>query len=172
MPGFAIHIAVAKEYIKKHKQEIKNEEEFIKGTIAPDLDETMQEVSKDKSKTHYGEWGKYQQTTYFDRFFEDKNVDLNQDYWKGYLLHLIADYYFYKVYFSKETNAIQENNDTFYHDYDCLNKFLVEKYDIKMIAGKPHNFPVIEKYIGIVEGNGKYLEKDRIIKFIDEVSSK
>lgn len=36
MPGFTIHIAVAKEYIKKHKDEIKNEEEFIKGIIDPD----------------------------------------------------------------------------------------------------------------------------------------
>ena len=36
MPGFVIHIAIAKEYERKHKNEIKNTEEFIKGAIAPD----------------------------------------------------------------------------------------------------------------------------------------
>ena len=30
MPGFVIHIAIAKEYERKHKNEIKNTEEFIK----------------------------------------------------------------------------------------------------------------------------------------------
>ncbi len=30
MPGFVIHIAVGKEYIKKHKNEVKNTEEFFK----------------------------------------------------------------------------------------------------------------------------------------------
>jgi len=54
MPGFTIHIAVAKRYIEKHKSEIKSEEEFIKGAIAPDMNEKMDEIAQDKSKTHYG----------------------------------------------------------------------------------------------------------------------
>ena len=37
MPGFVIHIAVAKEYINKHKNEIKDEKEFLNGVVAPDL---------------------------------------------------------------------------------------------------------------------------------------
>ena len=36
MPGFTIHIAIAKEYARKHKEEIRNIDEFIEGTIAPD----------------------------------------------------------------------------------------------------------------------------------------
>lgn len=36
MPGFTIHIAIAKEYAKKHEKEIKSMDEFIEGTIAPD----------------------------------------------------------------------------------------------------------------------------------------
>ena len=46
MPGYVIHIAIATQYIKKHNN-IKNEEEFIKGTIYPDS------VSE-KKLTHYG----------------------------------------------------------------------------------------------------------------------
>ena len=37
MPGIVIHIACAKEYIRKHKNEIKNIDRFIKGTIEPDI---------------------------------------------------------------------------------------------------------------------------------------
>ena len=37
MPGFIIHIAVGKEYIKKHENEIKDVDEFIKGIVAQDL---------------------------------------------------------------------------------------------------------------------------------------
>ncbi len=45
MPSFLIHIAVAKQYLKNHKEY--DEKEFIKGTIAPDLIE-------DKTRSHYG----------------------------------------------------------------------------------------------------------------------
>ena len=48
MPGFTIHIAITKEYVEKHKNEIKNENEFIEGTIAPDLNEEMTEIAKNK----------------------------------------------------------------------------------------------------------------------------
>lgn len=44
MPGFQIHIAIGKRYIKKHK--IENTKDFLRGTIAPDFVE-------DKSKSHY-----------------------------------------------------------------------------------------------------------------------
>ncbi len=99
MPGFTIHIAIAKEYVEKHKNEIKNENEFIEGTIAPDLNEEMTEIAKNKSVTHYGKWGKYQVETNIKEFLEDEKVKIDKDYWKGYLLHLIVDHYFYNKFF-------------------------------------------------------------------------
>ena len=48
MPGYVIHLAVAKEYLKKSKNRNENEEEFINGVIFPDS-------VKDKAITHYGE---------------------------------------------------------------------------------------------------------------------
>ena len=57
MPGFTIHIAVAKEYAKKHPKEIRDVDEFIKGSIAPD-NISLENSDIDKSTTHYGKWGK------------------------------------------------------------------------------------------------------------------
>ena len=45
MPGIHIHLAIAKEYIKHHP-EIKSQEAFFEGSIAPDFNE-------DKKKSHY-----------------------------------------------------------------------------------------------------------------------
>lgn len=33
MPGFVIHLAVAKEYLKRHPEDRENEEEFYRGII-------------------------------------------------------------------------------------------------------------------------------------------
>ena len=93
MPSFVIHIAIANEYLKKHKNEILNKQEFIKGAIAPDLNEIFTGISENKSKTHYGKWGKFDTITRIDLFLKDNNVDITKDFWKGYLLHLLSDYY-------------------------------------------------------------------------------
>ena len=36
MPGYVIHLAVAEEYLKKHKNVKENYDEFIEGVIYPD----------------------------------------------------------------------------------------------------------------------------------------
>ena len=164
MPGFTIHIATAKQYIKKHKLEIKNEEEFIKGVIAPDLNKELDGPPEDKSKTHYGKWGKYEVTTYIEQFLNDANVDISKDFWKGYFLHLLTDHYFYKKYFKKEHDEIVKNNDRFYYDYDCLNKSLIERYKINV-------FENIKKYMNIYQAEPKYLKQSKVIDFIDIISN-
>ena len=68
MPGFTIHIAIAKQYMKKHPSEIKNEDEFIKGVIAPDMNARLDGPAEDKSENHYGKWGKYEVETHLDEF--------------------------------------------------------------------------------------------------------
>ena len=47
MPSYAIHLAVAEEYLKKSNCSKENHEKFIKGVIYPDM-------VKDKSLSHYG----------------------------------------------------------------------------------------------------------------------
>lgn len=164
MPGFTIHIAIAKQYIKKHNTEIKNEEEFIKGSIAPDMNEKLDGPAEDKSKTHYGKWGKYEVTTYIDEFLNDTEIDIQQDFWKGYFLHLVTDHYFYNKFFKEEHQEVIKNNDRFYYDYDCLNKELIEKYNLTILDN-------IKKYMNLYDEKPKYLKKLKVVHFIDNISN-
>lgn len=164
MPGFVIHIAIGKTYLKKHKNEIKDEDEFFKGILAPDL---ISLINKDisKSETHYGKWGNKEFDIYLGEFFKDKNVDMYSDYWKGYFIHLLTDIDFYLKYFKEETLELIKNADTFYYDYDCLNKNLIERYHINNITDEN-----VTKYMEYVEGNPKYLREDKVVQFIEYFS--
>ncbi len=167
MAGFTIHLAVGVQYIEKHKNEIENEQEFIKGIIAPDLNETMTDIEKDKSKSHYGKWGSYNYCIDFNKFLDNKTVDIKKDYFKGYFLHLLTDYYFYKIDFLNECTRIIKCNDTFYHDYDCLNETLLKKYS----KIDKYELNSIKKYMNILKEEPKYLKFNKIINFIEKISS-
>ena len=166
MPGFTIHIAIAKEYAKKHEKEIKNIDEFIEGTIAPDyIPIESQYISK--SETHYGEWGDWtrdDQIIYLDKFLKDKKEDLNTDYWKGYFIHLLVDDYFDRIYFRQEAKQAKENHDTFHNDYDSLNTEIIKRYHLEPMEK-------IKKYMKKIEDKPKYLQLEKIIKFIEEMSN-
>ncbi len=166
MPGFMIHIAIAKEYAKKHQEEIKNIEEFIEGTIAPDYI-PIENKHISKSMTHYGIWGDWtrdDQIIHLDKFLQDERVDLHTAYWKGYFIHLLADDYFDRIYFRQEAKRAKKNKETFHHDYDCLNCKIIEKYKLKTIEK-------IQKYMCCIEETPKYLDIDKIIQFIEEMAN-
>ena len=162
MAGYVIHIAIAKEYIKKHEKEIEEYDEFIKGVIAPDY---IPKIDKRKNKniTHYGIWEKGISETHIDEFIKDKKVDMNKDYWKGYFIHLLTDHYFYNIAFKDEVEEEKKNKDGFYHDYDCINKALIEKYKIESIEE-------IKANMNHIDGKPKYLKLEKVIKFIDKIS--
>ena len=167
MPGFTIHLAVAKKYVEKHKNEIKNEIEFYKGTIRPDTNEDFTDICKNKVKTHYGIMGNNNDGNFdchIEKFLIDSNTDFKKDFYKGYLLHLLTDYYFYTKYFNKELLDVIKNNDKFYYDYDCINKDLEDKYKITYIIN-------INKFVAYNVGVPKYLKLDKIINFIEDFSN-
>ena len=82
---------------------------------------------------------------------------------EGYMLHLLADYYFYNKYFKKEIVEMEQNGDSLYYDYDCMNKEISEKYNVKL-------FENIKQYAKIIDGNAKYLNTNKVIDFIEEMS--
>lgn len=144
MAGYVIHLAVAESYIKKHEDDIKDYNRFIEGVIFPDS------VS-DKSITHYGEKSS---KTDLKAFLENNKID--NDYNKGYFLHLVTDYIFYNKllkYFSKDI----------YKDYDILNEKLQKKFNVTL----PEN---IKDKVFYKEGKTKVLKLENIIKFIEDVS--
>ena len=108
MAGYVIHIAVAQEYLKKHRE--KYNRDFILGAVIPDL-------TKDKSKTHYGKSPAY---TNLKNFLLSNNLDSELN--KGKFIHLITDYLFYNYYLDNFTKAELHN------DYDLSNRKIIEKY--------------------------------------------
>ncbi|MFR2571593.1 MAG: hypothetical protein ACLS90_07900 [Clostridia bacterium] len=164
MPGFSIHIAVAKEYIRKNK--VKDEQELIRGVIDPDYI-SLTDKEKSKNITHYGEWGDWSgkpQSIDLQRFLKDPKVDLNEDYWKGYFIHLYTDYYFGRRYFHEETIKAKQNGESFYNDYDCLNEYIIKKYDIQIMDK-------IKKYLQTSKDETKYLKQEKVEKFIEDMSN-
>lgn len=145
MPGYVIHIAIANEYIRKHKNN-ENIKEFIDGVIAPDL-------TNEKSKTHYGKSPAY---TGLKAFLEDNKIE--NSFNRGCFLHLITDYLFYNYYLD------YYNKQEMYHDYDVLNKTLIEKYNVIL----PNN---IKDKVFFIQDETKILSLELAIKIIDQISS-
>ena len=114
MAGYVIHLAVGEEYLRIHPGDINDYNEFIEGIIYPDS-------VTDKSLTHYGP--KSSQVN-LKKFFNDR--DIEDDFNKGYFIHLVTDYLFYNKFlkvFSKKY---------IYTDYDILNKELENKFQVKV----------------------------------------
>ncbi len=146
MPGFIIHLAVANEYMRKNKEEIKDKEQFILGSMTPDF-------VKDKSETHYGPQSS---ETSLRRYLEVNEI--KSDFDKGYFLHLITDFIFYN-------KVIDTTSMDIYNDYDILNKYLIEKYNVDV----PER---VKKYAKYKTGKTKILSKenaDETIKLASEV---
>lgn len=141
MPGYVIHLAIAKKQMELNN--IKNEEEFIRGVIAPDL------LKLSGVDSHYGN----SSNPNFNKFIESHKV--KNAYNQGYFLHLVTDYMFYNKYLDKWKPEI-------YDDYNVLNKLLIEKYNIQV----PKE---IQSYVKFQDKPLTILDFDDIISFIETV---
>ncbi len=152
MAGYVVHLAIAKEYLRKHPQSIHDEKEFLKGVIAPDL----QKTEKDKADSHFSDTGESSRTN-LKKFLIKEGLDT--DFQKGYFLHLYTDLLFHNIYF-------YPFDSTIYRDYDRSNKDLIAQYDISIpdaiknkIGFTPdHNYEAVKGY-------------DFFTQVIDEISS-
>lgn len=151
MPSYAIHLAIANEIIRKNKNNITNVESFLNGSIAPDLEE-------DKWKSH--------DNILIEKYIQDGFED---EYEKGYFLHLVIDDEFYYNYFKDEYFKGKygdiTNVNNFYNDYDKLSSIIIKKYKVNWYPEK------IEKYMKGEVGETKYIKQDKLFAFIDELSS-
>ena len=145
MPGYVIHLAVAEEYLKKHKEKQEKYNEFINGVIFPDS-------IKDKLITHYGE------KSSVSNLYEFLKVNkIKTSFKRGYFLHLLTDYLFYNKYIDRMSKDM-------YNDYDILNKTLIEKYEVKL----PES---VKESVLFKEGKLVILSLELIEKMIDDISN-
>ena len=145
MPGYVIHLAVAEEYLKKHKDKDEDYNEFINGVIFPDS-------IKDKLLTHYGE--KSSVSNLYEFLKANK---LENSFKRGYFLHLLTDYLFYNKYIDRMSKDM-------YNDYDILNKILIEKYDVRL----PES---VKDTVFFKDGQLVILSLELITKMIDDISN-
>ena len=145
MPGYVIHLAVAEEYLRKHKEKNENYNDFIEGVIFPDS-------VKDKSLTHYGEKSS---SANLYKFLQDKKIDTSFN--RRYFLHLITDYLFYNKYIDSFSKEI-------YNDYDRLNAILIKEYGVKL----PEKIKEFVFFLN--EGECKILSLKIAKKLIDDIS--
>lgn len=144
MPGYVIHLSVANEYIRKYPKEIDDYSKYIEGVIFPDS-------VIDKSLTHYGE----KSSKVNLRKFLSEN-EINNDYNKGYFMHLVTDYVFYNKFLECYSKDI-------YNDYDILNKRLQKRFNVEIPD-------YIKNRVFYKEGETKILNLEKVVKFIDTVS--
>ena len=141
MAGDVIHLAVGEEYLRMHPGDINDYNEFIEGIIYPDS-------VTDKSLTHYGP--KSSQVNLKD-FFDDRDID--DDFNKGYFIHLVTDYLFYNKFLSIFSKKY------IYNDYDILNKKLEEEFNVKIPLKVKEN-------VHYSSGTAKILNLNETIEFI------
>ena len=141
MPGYVIHLAIAKVYEKYNN--INNISEFERGVIAPDM-------SSDKSKSHYGLHSSEPNLKEFVRL----NRDLDE-YTEGYFLHLLTDYLFYNRF-------LKEWDTRIYDDYNKLNNSIIKKYGIIIP-------PEIDAIVEYKSGQTEIIEEEKLFRFIDSI---
>lgn len=176
MPCLAMHLAIAKEYLKKHTDE--NKKEFILGTIAPDIDmpdidRYIKGVESDKNSHHFVE--NYNTTdaieymrrkVNFDKFFTYN--DLSTSFLRAYFLHLISDYKFFGEYVThKDIEGIsaKEIKEKGYADYNRITPKLIEKYNLII----PES--IIEIVSGHSDGELEIIKEEQVYKFINDIAN-
>lgn len=161
-----IHLAIAKNYLDKHKE--LDYEKVIAGTLYPDAVE-------DNDTSHYTDKKRgndnvshiRSKVNLYSFLEEHKKMD---DFEFGWFLHLITDYLFFEECFTTEY-LLEKSYEDFckdlYFAYNCLNSYLTEKYHITERDYK--SYPS-EYYSGIPYQNC-ILPINMIDKFIARVSS-
>lgn len=129
MASSAIHLAVAKKYLRNNNKNITDA--FLKGTLEPDTVE-------DKGLSHYT--NKYRgkdnvshvenKVNLYAFLKEHESLD---DFHMGWFLHLVTDYLFFSECFTTEYllgTTYEEFCKDLYYGYSCLTDYVSKKFDI------------------------------------------
>lgn len=171
MPNATGHLAIGK--IVRDELHIEDPD-FIRGCLIPDLE-------FDKIKSHYKIWG----TKYMipDLDYVVTYLDMKNKKNLGILCHLLLDYYYLEEYVTPKYPDIDVfDGPTLYHDYDILNKDIVEYFNLDIeeldtilrgITEEQYQKKLKNNLDCIhlnVDGETEILEKEDYLKFLKEVS--
>ena len=176
MPCLAIHLAVAKKYLEKHPEE--NKDEFILGTIAPDIkmpniNKYINGVNDDKNSHHFGLNFKTESLIEYMKKKVDLNLffqsnDINTSFLRAYFLHLLCDFRFFSEYITDDRLvglSFEETVKIAVNDYDLITPIIISKYNLEI----PEQIKDIISEKG--EGKLQFLDEELVYKFIDEMAS-
>ena len=176
MPCLAIHLAVAKKYLENHGEE--NKEDFILGTIAPDINmpnisNYINGVSDDKNSHHFGLNFKTDNLIEYMKKKVDFNLffasnDINTSFLRAYFLHLVCDYYFFGEYINSEKLRGLSFMDAVkigFNDYNLLTPKLIAKYDLEVPEA------IKDIISGKGEGEIQVLDEKTVDQFISEMAN-
>ncbi len=130
MASLIVHCAVAYEYAKTNV--IENMEDFIKGTLFPDIE--------DKGTRHFSHYVDPKET--IENLYNKvdlnsfvKKFDIGSDFNKGYFLHMLVDYIFYHDYSTQkyfQNHSFENVLKQFGVEYNKLNKPIYDKYPFSL----------------------------------------
>ena len=199
MPSSIIHLCVAKEVAKQIQV---NKEEFFYGNILPD--QAIVKNYREKDKLHF-----YKKTTIGDitkenvcleDFLKGHKDDLSDSVSLGVYSHFITDHLWIenfivnhlinidgKIYLKTRRGNLRNNRTTVYIDYDKMNEWLIEKYDVSCEFIKTikyngsfkeiYNLPqerIYEKTKGFIQNTRKgemdVFSKEEVEKFINNAT--
>lgn len=198
MASIVIHACVAKEINKTLK--IKNEEQFLLGSIAPDLGKM---INIDRTITHFLKDSNKDSPIDLDKFLNKYGMHLNDPFVLGYYIHLYTDKIWENSFLDKYIsdtkikllngkiipNTDENYKKVIYEDYNNLNNILVNLYhiDIDKLKESIENSNTIISEIDskklspifeLVKKKNKYKKEmnvfnlNDILNFIGETSNK
>ena len=168
MASSAMHLAVTKKCLEKNKDKNFDYKKIIAGTLYPD-------VTNDKDKTHYtmanrGDNNVTHLASKVDLYAFLKEHEVLDSFELGWFIHLIADYLFFSECFTEEyllSHTYEQFRSDLYFAYDCLGKYLSEKYELTI---EDYENYTSEYYEGSYYQESIF-SKDLIDSFIERVSS-
>ena len=168
MASSAMHLAIAKKYLEKNKDKKFDYKKVMAGTLYPD-------ATNDKDKTHYtmvnrGDNNVTHLASKVDLYAFLKEYEVLDSFELGWFIHLIADYLFFSECFTEEyllSHTYEQFRSDLYFAYDCLGKYLSEKYELTI---EDYESYTSEYYEGSYYQESIF-SKDLIDSFIERVSS-
>lgn len=128
MACLAIHIAIAKQYLKNNPQE--NSQDFLIGAYLPD-------IAEDSVKSHFGKTGvflsiKEMYNAKIDIKKCAEALDITNSLNRAMFLHLVTDYMFYNFIYSKQLEQIKPTQikRLLYEDFNIITYYIINKYKI------------------------------------------